>query len=302
MTGVYTEIRRLILTANHPLAKTILKITTNILLMSILMFVLYQNQQVIPVLFRIETMQNMAISIILYFASIVIQAMIWIDMIGYKHYSRRQGLDDFVQTYLMGRLPGGWWKWIGRITVYRASHLSLSSAIQVSLTEFLLLISSGVALAIAVSATHWAIAVTVVVLYAILLWRLLITLASTKPEFQHWHLFSRVFRWCIGYIIAWILGACILFILILSLQVNPLPFLQIMQISLISGIVGQLLQLLPISALVRDLTLSTLLYQFLSIPQIVVIVFMFRLVYGLGDILSSSFISLAISRPRANPG
>lgn len=294
MTRFQKNMQNLCRMVIHPVTRRILSWLVNILLLSFFLVVMYQNQHLFLSFIRVLSLENIISCIVFYMISLLIQAIIWIDMMGYRQYDWQRAIDDFIQTYLMGRLPGGWWKWIGRITAYRAEHLSTTSVFLVNVTEFLLLIFTGLIIILILSISSLFVQVLMAILYPFIVWRVFSVLVARKSEFHHWRILWRVILWCSGYTIAWVLGAFILLRLVVPF--SPVPFLIVdaLRLGTMSGVVGMILQFLPVSTLFRDITLFALLDSFMDLPQIVVVVFSIRLIYGVSDLISAWSISLVL--------
>lgn len=226
--------------------------------------------------------------------SLTIQAIVWIDMVGYRWPTWQRAIDDFIQTYLMGRLPGGWWKWLGRATLYRAEHLTTNSVLWVNVIELVLLIFTGTVIVVVLNISWPFLQALVVMLCLFLIWKTLSLFAVRKSEFCHWNSLWRVILWCVGYTAAWLLGAIILFLLAAPFGAKSFSMIDAIRFGTISGIVGLLLQFIPISTLFRDLTLFALLNRFMDISQIVVVIFTIRLLYGIGDLVSAWVVALTL--------
>ncbi len=276
------------------LMQRILKPVINTLFLVLTLFIFYQNQHLLPTLSKSLSIQNVILCIVLYMLSLIIQAAIWIDMIGYRRHDWQRAIDDFIQTYLMGRLPGGWWKWLSRVTVYRAEHLSTKAAFWVNTTELALLILTGITIVFVLCIPALLFQLVIVILYPLIVWKVLASLVTQNSEFNHWRSFWRVGWWCTGYTTAWLLGAFILFILSTPFISKPLSIIDALRLGTISGIVGLILQFIPISTLFRDLTLFALLDQFMEVPQIVLTIFAIRLIYSISDLISAWGISLIL--------
>lgn len=285
------NLRRLLV---HPVTRRILSWLVNALLLSLFLTVIYQNQYILPSFIQALSLKNVILCIAFYVASLIIQAVIWIDMMGYRQHDWQRAIDDFIQTYLMGRLPGGWWKWIGRATTHRAAHLSTASVFWVNVTEFGLLIFAGLSIILILSIPSLFVQTLIAILYPVIVWRSFSVLVARKPEFHHWLALRRVILWCSGYTIAWMLGAFILLRLVVPFSPEPFSIIDALRMGTMSGVVGMILQFLPVSTLFRDITLFALLDSFIETPQIVMVVFAIRLIYGVSDLVAAWGVSLAL--------
>lgn len=267
----------------------------NLFLLAVVALIIYQNGELLPILGRSLSLVSLVSCLGLYLLSLSIQAAVWIDLMGYGSGERRMALTDYVQTTLMGRLPGGLWKWFGRVTVYRATHLSTSTILLVNLIELLFLfLSAGLLIALLFPvAWYWRLLALVVqcLLAGGIVWRL----TPLIPGLQRRWILLRAVGWCGSYMLAWGCGALILYLLAQPFSQTPLDLLTVLRLTCLSGVVNLLFQILPVSLLFRDLTLLALLGPFMSSPQAIVVIFALRLVSSICELLSS-WILMAVAR------
>jgi hypothetical protein len=271
-----------------------IEVGINLFLLAVVALIIYQNSELLPTLGQSLALGSLVSCLGLYLLSLSIQAAIWIDLMGYRPGERRAALADYIQTTLMGRLPGGWWKWFGRVTVYRAAHLSTRAILLVNLIELLLLmLTAGIVIALLLPiAWYWRLLAIAVQSLAVggLLWRL----APIVPGLQRRFIFLRAVVWSSGYILAWGCGALILYLLAQPFSRMQLDLFVVLRLTCLSGVVNLLFQLLPVSLLFRDLTLLALLGSFMSSAQAVVVIFALRLVSSVCELLSSWILVAAV--------
>jgi len=275
-------------------SKYVLKFITNGLIFVIFLTMISQNQQLIYNLIFSLSLHNIFWFPVLYGLSLLIQAAIWMDMMRYSRCDWKHAIEDFMQTYLMGHLPGGWWKWLGRITVYRAKHLSAAAIFWINVVEFVLLVTSGLSLVL-FQILPLNLKLTLFPIFLILTWWIISISVKSKLNLNYRQSVTRVFYWWIGYVIAWILGAIILFLLVNSISTSQFSLHDAIFIGTTSGITGQVLQFIPVSLLFRDLTMVTLLNKFMDIPQTIVVIFALRIIYSFSDIMWTWVISLVVN-------
>lgn len=264
-----------------------LELGINLLLLAIVALVVYQNSELLPLLGQSLSLSTLAMCLGLYLLSLLIQAAIWIDLMGYRSGERRVAIEDYVQTTLMGRLPGGLWKWFGRVTVYRAQHLSTRAILLVNLIELLLLLlSAGLVLAL-LSALAWQWQLLAIAAQALVAAGLVWRLRPLVPGLQRKLIVLRVLIWCGAYALAWGCGAAILYLLVQPFSQAPLDLVAALRLACLSGVVNLVFQILPVSLLFRDLTLLALLGPFMSSPQALVAIFALRLVSSVCELLAS---------------
>ncbi len=271
-----------------------IEVGINLFLLAVVALIIYQNSELLPTLGQSLALSSLLSCLGLYLLSLSIQAAVWIDLMGYRPGERRAALADYIQTTLMGRLPGGWWKWFGRVTVYRAAHLSTRAILLVNLIELLLLmLAAGIVIALlSPIAWYWRLLAIVVQGLAAggLLWRL----RPIVPGLQRRLIGLRVVGWSGSYLLAWGCGALILYLLAQPFSRIPLDLSTVLRITCLSGVVNLLFQLLPVSLLFRDLTLLALLGSFMSSAQAVVVIFALRLVSSVCELISSWILVAAV--------
>jgi hypothetical protein len=270
-----------------PRVQRMLEWAVNGLLLGLVGLVIYQNRDLLPILGQSLAPHVLLFCLGLYFLSLMIQAAIWIDMMGYRAGEYRTAVEDYIQTTLMGRLPGGVWKLLGRITLYRAPRLSVRTILAINIFElFLLMLAAGIIL-FALTPIPAASLILVVIAAIGAGWVSIRKLAPVIPGLQRPAALLRLLLWLLGYMLAWLCGAAILYLLVTPFSGTALNLADALRLACASGVVNLIFQFLPVSLLFRDLTLVVLLVPFMSQPQAIVAIFALRLVSSICELISS---------------
>src|SRR5690349_12845868 len=179
-----------------------LAIAVNCVLLTLLGLIIYQNRDDLPLVEQLLDLRMIGGSLLLYITSFLVQLTIWSDMMGYGRGERMGAMEDYIRTTFMGRLPGGLWKIVGRMTIYRAPRLTSRAILAVNLIEVLLLLLTNGILMLSFSALPaW---LRLAGAAALLL--TLVTLATQSfrfiPALQRRHRPLRWLLWSAGYLLA----------------------------------------------------------------------------------------------------
>lgn len=282
-------------------AKLLFEAGLNIVLLSIVAVIIYQHQDLIPLLKQSLSIPSVMGCLALYLLSLLVQGGVWIDMMGYRRSEWHTAINDYVQTNLMGRLPGGWWKFLGRVTIYRAAHVSTRAILAINLFEALLLLLAGASLLTLVARAAWPVKAALIVVQFSIALVLIRYLAVATPDLKR-RSAGRILLWYGAYAIAWGCGALIMYLIAVPFSASSFQVTDAVRLATLSGIVNMAFQFLPVSLLFRDLTLFTLLDPFMSSSHAIVLIFALRLIYGVGELLSSWLvIGCAEMLRRSNP-
>jgi hypothetical protein len=199
----------------------------------------------------------------------------------YRHTDIGFALEAYIQTIFLGRLPGGVWKLIGRITVYRAPHHSIRAIVTINLAEIgLVLFANAVLLLFLVDVNWrlWVAGVTGVLLAAFLAWR------AGGSALASYKLVSWL-TWIGCYMLSWVCGALMLYMIVGPFE-GSIALLDSLRFWCIAGAAGILLQVLPLSSLVRDMTLVAMLQGSMPLASAVVAGFAMRLFLSMCELLT----------------
>jgi hypothetical protein len=256
-------------------------IAVNISLVILFAVLLYTNQTTLPLLIRVMTPAILGACFVFYLSSFLLQFVVWAGLMGYRRAEMVDGLQSYVGTIFMGRLPGGVWKLIGRMTVYKAPQHSLRAVVAINIAEIGIAIFTNFVLLLFLVDLHWYL--RVIGLTGVLVIGLLARQAGGATLMQYklpsWLL------WVGCYMLAWVFGALMVYAIVGAFGVK-LPILVLLRFWCLAGAAGILLQVLPLSSLVRDMTLVAMLQSSMPIASAVVAGFAMRLFLSMCELLS----------------
>lgn len=263
-----------------------LGIAVNGMLVLLLGIIVYKNRDDLPLIEQLLDPRVIGLCLLLYLSSFLVQFAVWTDLLGYGRGERRGALEDYIRTTFMGRLPGGLWKLVGRMTIYRAPRLSSRTILAINLVELLLLlIANGMALLAFSALPAW---MRLAGLTVLLLTLLLLASRSARfiPSLQQRHKLLRALAWGGGYLISWVCGGLIIYLILTPFSASAITFQRAIGLWCISGAIGLLLQVLPLSMLFRDATLVTLLQPIMPLHRAIVAAFAVRVVMMVCELIS----------------
>ncbi len=188
----------------------------------------------------------------------------------------------YYKSMLMNRLPGGFWHWIGRSSLFeQSSHEERKNVGQSNLIEWIGLWLSGISVYLT----------TKVLPVGILSFA--ITIGFISYLYSRFTPRMRTIRRSILivsiYALCWIIGAIFLMWLINNVENTPdIPLIRAIQNWTIFGSVSNLLFFIPSGMVVREFTLSALLSDILTAKQIILLSVQLRVVITIADIVTAS--------------
>ncbi len=206
-------------------------------------------------------------------------------------------LQLYAYSNISRRLPSGLGYVVARSAQYSAEGSDVRVVLYYSAQEFLLQISSGLAITLAaamvsrtvVQGPYIAILIlsVSVALFArsSVITRLLQNnggnhVVATKTKVSPADL-GRL----IAYGLAWLNGGVMLYILLLGLdQAGPIGIWQAIGLWTLSGTLGLIAGVVPLGQFARDAALSILLGQYIALPAAIIVALAFRLVLTVGDL------------------
>jgi hypothetical protein len=258
-------------------------VMVNVLQILLLGTLLYHNREVLPRLYPLVTPQIIGACLLLYLGSLLLQFTIWLDLMGYRRIEWSRALDDYIRTNFMGRLPGGVWKIVGRMTVYRGPRLPARAILAINLVEiFLMLLSSGVVILLS-SAISWQLRIAGLGSLVLVLLLLALSVSRTQPALRSVHQPTRWVIWTAGYCFSWICGGLITYLVIAPFDAVT-TFADGLRYWCIAGATGVLLQAIPLNVLIRDATLVALLQPFMPLANAIIAALAVRLVMLVCDL------------------
>lgn len=281
--GLRSGLSRAATVLQSPRVRRPLSIALNLLVLGLLAIILYDNRQDLPLLARLVSWRLLAVCALWYTASFGVQLYVWADMTGFRRGEWLEAIEQYVRTTFMARLPGGLWKFVGRMTVYRAPRISARSALTVSLLEVLLLLVTAGVLLLIVAPLPWLLRagglLVLLLLCGILVLRmshLVPGLAERRPIRWLW--------WMASYAASWVFGALMLYAIAAELA-HPIALAQAVQFWCIAGTAGIALQILPVSALFRDGALALLLQAAMPLHVAVIATLALRVMLAVFEVV-----------------
>jgi hypothetical protein len=237
---------------------------------------LYQNRESLPLVTQLLTPSIIGACLLFYFASYMIQFLIWKGMMGYQRGERSRGLDEYIRTIFMGWLPGGLWKIFGRMTIYRAPRLSRNMILLINLLEmFLLLLANASVLLLLSPFALWTKGMGMGILLVILIVAA-VRFSHLLPTISGVNTTVRWLSWGGGYMLAWLCGGMITY-LVVSPFASSIMLTDAIRFWCLAGAAGLVLQALPINTLVRDATMAAMLAQTIGLHTAIIAAFAVRL-------------------------
>ncbi len=257
----------------------------NLTLLILWLLILYKNRDDLPFVEQMLQPQVIALCLLAYVVSFGIQLGVWASLMGYTWSERRLAISDYVWTTLMGRVPGGIWKIVGRMTIYRASRLTPRTILAINgLEVLLLLMANALVLLVISSLTPLAHLLGMLVLAT-----LFVLLMMIVPNFiSTMRGAGRTSKWLVGlagYVASWVCGGLLVYTLFQPLRPLNFTWLTALQVWCLSGAVSVVLQLLPLSTLFRDVTLVALIKPFLPLHRALIAVLALRLISLASELL-----------------
>lgn len=225
--------------------------------------------------------------VFLYFLSLFVQGVGWSIIVneGFTHFF--SDMEIFYKSILMRRLPGGFWHWIGRSSLYEAvSYKPKKKVGLANWIEWILLLVSGITIYF-FSIKRLFVSIALIGFYIIIIFFLQRKSTRFNPP-----LFFSLLLFLI-YIVSWLLGGSILHILINNLfQKIMIPFWKSVSIWSITGTISTLGFFLPSGLFIRELSLIALLENYLVYSEVILLGLVIRVVFLICDILISLFCML----------
>jgi hypothetical protein len=244
---------------------------------------LYRNKETLPLVARLVAPSIIGSCLLLYLISLLLQFSIWSDLLGYRRAEQGRALEEYIRTNFMGRLPGGLWKIVGRMTIYRAPRLPARAILVVNVLEILLMLLASAAVIFLSSSLDWRLRLAGLCSLALTLLLLAVLAARMQSVLQSVHSPVHWIAWTGGYIVAWLCGGMITYLVIAPFDVT-ITFSDALRYWCIAGATGLLLQVIPLNILIRDATLVALLQSFMSLTNAIIAAFAVRLVMLVCDL------------------
>lgn len=228
------------------------------------------------------------LSLVFGFVSLILQAMNWNIIVGNKSSTLTNNIEIYFKTLLMRRLPGGFWHWHGRVSLYNNAIEHTSNKIgKANSIEFLGLVLSGATTFLLVEHFYWG---WVLFTFSYLL---LFYLGKEKNK-KKVSKFLVPLILLLSYMVCWLMGGLILYTLLtyISPTIN-IMLLKSISFWVITGTVGTVFFFMPVTGIFRELTLTALLSPYLEFSKIILLSLLIRVILYLCDV-SVSLIGLGI--------
>ncbi|MDF1520274.1 MAG: hypothetical protein P1P73_07310 [Brevefilum sp.] len=228
------------------------------------------------------------LSMLFGFVSLILQAMNWDIIVGNKYSNLTNNIEIYFKTLLMRRLPGGFWHWHGRVSLYNNAIEQKSNKIgKANTIEFLGLVLSGATTFLLVEHFYWG--------WVLFIFSYLVMFHLEREKFS-----NDVSKYLVplillfSYMICWFMGGLILDTLLTYISPTiSITLLKSISFWVITGTVGTVFFFMPVTGIFRELTLTALLSPYLDFSKIILLSLLIRVILYLGDV-SVSLIGLGI--------
>jgi len=228
------------------------------------------------------------ISLLLYLFSQIPQLVIWMRMMRFHHHVGWKDFRIFFQSMLLRRIPGGVWHWVGRVSLYSGTtDIAPKTVLYANFWEWALIILVAVGIIFTGEPVKQLIGGVAAIIGSIAVWGLAIWIAY--KWFPHNN--SKTIRilesagWAIIYSVAWLMGGLIIYVFSKATEGVTLSIWNAVWVWAVAGGISWILIIVPSGLGIREITLTTLLQPFMSIPQALVIAIAIRLVFLAADFL-----------------
>lgn len=257
----------------------------NVLLLVLVSALIYQNKDQIAQFKAIVDPRNILLCLLAYAISYTLQFLIWSGLMGYPSGMKLDALRDYVNTTLMGRLPGSVWKLLGRLTIYKTETVSSRTVVLVNLTEMLIIgLGNACLLIILRSSQPFQQAVFALLALAILLAAIKINRPYlSQGSIRIWHWIS----WLVCAMGAWLAGGVFIYLLVNPFFVLANATVNILSVILIwcrVGAAGLILQIVPLGSFLRDATLVVFLQSVIPLSHALIAATVVRLALLVSDV------------------
>ncbi len=238
--------------------------------------------------------KTLLICFLIYCVSLIFQFLCWFLFINGNMENMLEDLSVYLSALLMRRMPGGFWHWVGRSTLYVNPDKEKTSNISSgNLIEWITLILVGMSSYLIFGGHLWGI-IFLGIAYLFLLYRF------TRKRVEKIFIYLLPIIVISLYLLCWTFGGYILSML--GNRLAPDSTLQINQyISFwsLTGASSTLLFFLPGGLGIREVSLTYLLNPYLAFSQIILLALQLRLVFLFSELILGG-IGLAMNRSIIN--
>ena len=227
----------------------------------------------------------LAISLLLYQISLLVQFIIWVRFFSTHHRASWQDVDIYARVLLLRRLPGGIWHWVGRTAMYSArTTVPAKVAALANVWELLMLLL--VAAGIVLYTQPQLATVAQVSLGTLCILAALILGSQWQSEARPGHLrLVESLGWTALYALAWGLGGGIVYLLGRAAGAETLTLSAATRIWATAGGVGMLIVFIPAGLGIREITLTWLLQPYMPSATAILVAVLMRLLFIVADVL-----------------
>jgi len=242
----------------------------------VLLYFGYDEIKNVPIL---SILKGLIPSIFLYLGSLILQMMAWSIIFYGKIKINAKDIYIYAFVVLMRRLPGGFWHWAGRSTLYnRIDNISLKETTLSSFIEWAILLSTGFAAYFIVQKNVLSLIFLIAAFIFAEKW------FKKKSSQKKNNNIMAIFLILI-YMGSWIIGG-----LILAINGNVLTGIDVsishyLESWFLSSSISMIIIFLPAGFGIREVTLSLILKPLLGISYSVLLAVMVRIIFIISELI-----------------
>lgn len=218
-------------------------------------------------------------SLLLFLISLIVQFIAWTIILHGKFIISRNDLTIFATSIILRRLPGGFWHWVGRSSLYKKSdNLSLKETTVSNFIEWSSLVLTGFA-------SYFLIQKNLMSLVFIFLSLLIIVWWFNKNfQLKAGHIFFS-FLLIVLYLGSWLIGGLIFIVIgdiVVPYEISTSIYLETW---FLSSSISMIFIFLPAGFGIREISISALLQHYIGLPTALVFALLIRIVFVLSEFL-----------------
>jgi hypothetical protein len=245
------------------------------------------SQEILTIPYRTWIYASL-LTLFLYLASLLLQSYVWIRILACHHTIGWEEFWIYFKLLVLRRLPGGVLHWFGRAAMYdQNSQVTSKTVMWANFIEWTILILIALTLATAgISSLIWPVRVFLIVL--------LFTLAifiAVKWQSEEGILLRKIAEgilWTGLYALTWLIGGLVIFLFTRSIGSSEIGLFDSTWIWAISGGASLLFLIIPSGLGIREISLTMLLYPFMSPSIALLIALLIRFTFTIADVLWGS--------------
>ena len=218
-------------------------------------------------------------SIFLYLVSLILQIMAWSIIFYGRIKIDAKDIYIYSVVILMRRLPGGFWHWAGRSTLYnRIDNISLKETTLSSFIEWLILLSTGFVAYFALQKNILSLVFLIIAFFFAIKW-------FEKRTLQNKTKYATAILLVLIYLGSWFIGGVILAINGNVLTGIDVPVINYLESWFLSSSISMIIIFLPAGFGIREVTLSLLLKPLIGIAYSVILAVLIRIIFILSELI-----------------